>query len=88
MQTPRVSTLIRLKPELLDRAKLQARRSHLSLNAYVERELEQACGPVWPVFPQHISDEILRVNGTLKMPSPEKIAANPRLKHILAYDED
>lgn len=85
METVRESALIRLRPELMARAKRQAKAQHMSFNAFVEKTLERAVEPEWPVLPPDfkISEEILKMNGSVKMPSKETIEANPRLKHIL-----
>ncbi|MBR4775527.1 MAG: toxin-antitoxin system HicB family antitoxin [Bacteroidales bacterium] len=85
METARVSTIIRLRPELLDRAKRRAKQSHLSLNAFVERTLERTCEPEWPVFPPDfkVSDEILSFAiKDFKYPTREELEADPRLAHI------
>ena len=90
METVRESALIRLRPELMARAKRQAKTEHLSFNAFVEKTLERAIEPEWPTLPADykISDEILRMNGRVPMPSEERKQADSRLKHILACYED
>ena len=91
METVRESALIRLRPELMARAKRQAKAAHLSFNAYVEKTLERALEPEWPVLPPDykVSEEIL--NFAIldwKEPSKEELDADPRLAHILGYDQD
>ena len=85
MRTEKVSTIIRLRPELLDRAKRMAKRSNLSLNAYVEKTLERECRLEWPVLPPDfkVSDEILSFAiKDFKDPTKEELEADPRLAHI------
>lgn len=95
MRTEKVSTIIRLRPELLDRAKRMAKRSNLSLNAYVEKTLERECRLEWPILPPDfkVSDEILNmacISADWK-PTKEELEADPRLAHIweeCGYVED
>ena len=72
------------------RAKRQAKDSHMSFNAFVEKTLEKALELEWPVLPKDykISEEILRLNGSIPMPVKERTKADSRLKHILACYED
>lgn len=85
MEAVRESAIIRLRPDLMARAKRQAKAEHVSFNAFVERTLEHAVEPEWPVLPPDykISDEILRMNGSIRVPSKKQIESDPRLKHIM-----
>jgi len=89
METARVSTLIRLKPGLMERARKRARQEKLSFNAYVEQLLEKDSQLEWPVLPPDfkVSDEIasLQIKGW-EEPSKEELEADPRLAQILGYE--
>lgn len=84
METARESALIRLRPELMARAKRQAKAEHISFNAFVERTIAHAVEPEWPVRPKKISEEILSMRCLPAgwAPSKEELEADPRLAHI------
>ena len=85
METVRESALIRLRPELMARAKRQAKAQHISFNAFVEKTLERAVEPEWPVLPPDfkVSEEILSFKiENWKEPTKEELEADPRLAHI------
>lgn len=86
MDPARQSVLIRLRPELMARAKRQARMEHLSFNAFVEKTLEKAVELEWPVIPPDykVSEEIRSLTcipGNWR-PTQEQLDADPRLAHI------
>lgn len=86
METVRESALIRLRPELMARAKRQAKAQHISFNAFVEKTLERAVEPEWPVLPPDfkVSEEILSF-ATIPAgwhPSNEQLEADPRLAYL------
>lgn len=89
METARVSSLIRLQPGLMERAKRRAKQENLSFNAYIERLLEQDSRLEWPTLPADfkVSEEILgfQIDGW-KEPSKEELEADPKLAHILGYE--
>lgn len=89
METARVSSLIRLQPGLMERAKRRAKQENLSFNAYIERLLEQDTRLDWPTLPADfkVSEEILgfQIDGW-KEPSKEELEADPKLAHILGYE--
>lgn len=83
MGTARESALIRLRPELMARAKRQAKAEHISFNAFVERTIAYAVEPEWPVRPKKISEEILSFAiKDFKAPTKEELENDPRLAHI------
>ena len=86
METMRESALIRLRPELMARAKRQAKAAHLSFNAFVEKAMEGAVEPEWPVLPPDykISDEVRNLACIRPdwKPTEEELEADPRLAHI------
>lgn len=90
METARVSSLIRLQPELMEKAKRRAKQENLSFNAYIERLLEQDSRLEWPTLPADfkVSEEILgfQIDGW-KEPSKEELEADPKLAHILGYED-
>lgn len=90
METARVSSLIRLQPGLMERAKRRAKQENLSFNAYIERLLEQDSRLEWPTLPADfkVSEEILgfQIDGW-KEPSKEELEADPKLAHILGYED-
>lgn len=90
METARVSSLIRLQPGLMERAKRRAKQENLSFNAYIERLLEQDTRLEWPTLPADfkVSEEILgfQIDGW-KEPSKEELEADPKLAHILGYED-
>ena len=85
METARVSTIIRLRPDVMAQAKRRAKKEKLSFNAYVEKVLDRETRLEWPVLPPDykVSEEILQMSGCIPMPSREEIEADPRLAHIL-----
>lgn len=94
METARVSILIRLRPEVMQRARKQAKKEKKSFNAYVENLLDRETRLDWAILPEdyQIDEEILRLSksGIVHLPSQEEIDADPKLSHLLAYlnDED
>lgn len=86
METVRESAIIRLKSELMARAKRQAKANHLSFNAFVEKALEQTVTPEWPVLPPDykVSDEIrsFQCIGKDWRPSQEDLQSDIKLKRI------
>ena len=90
METARVSSLIRLQPGLMERAKRRAKQENLSFNAYIERLLEQDTRLEWPTLPADfkVSEEILgfQIDGW-KEPSKEELEADPKLAYILGYED-
>lgn len=90
METARVSSLIRLQPGLMEKAKRRAKQENLSFNAYIERLLEQDSRLEWPTLPADfkVSEEILgfQIDGW-KEPSKEELEADPKLAHILGYED-
>ena len=88
MRTEKVSTIIRLRPELLDRAKRMAKRSNLSFNAFVEKVLDCNCELEWPVLPPDfkVSDEILNL-ACFKLPKPTQEELDNDSKYAYLYEK-
>ncbi len=73
----------------MEKAKRRAKQENLSFNAYIERLLEQDSRLEWPTLPADfkVSEEILsfQIDGW-KEPSKEELEADPKLAHILGYE--
>lgn len=90
METTRVSSLIRIKPGLMERARKRAKQEKLSFNAYVERLLEQDSFLEWPSIPADfsVSKDILDLRiKDWKEPSKKELKTDPRLASILGYED-
>ena len=86
METKRVSTLIRLRQDVMMQAKRRARQRNMSLNAFIEQLLERSCRVEWPVLPSdfRVSEEIqdMKCIPAGWRPSKKELEADPRLAHI------
>ncbi len=87
MGTARISTIIRLRPDVMSLAKRRAKQDKLSLNAFIEQVLERECRVEWPVLPPDfkISQKILNMRCIPAgwRPSKEELESDPRLAHII-----
>ena len=82
--TIRVSTVIRLRPDLMDRVRRQAKKTGKSFNGYVEQVLDRETGLKFPKLPKDfkISDEILNMNGCCREPDAESLRKDPKLAYL------
>ena len=89
MQTERIQTAFRFTPELLTRIRHSARKVGLSVNRYVEQVLERSTELVFPKLPEdfEIPLDLLQSAGCIPAPSEEEMKNDPRLAHILCYDQ-
>jgi len=80
----RVQTVIRLRPELMTRLKYKAKQENLSLNAYVEKTLEEQTKPVLPKLPKdfEIDPVIASFSGMLREPTQEELDQDPKLAYL------
>jgi len=80
----RVQTVIRLRPEVLTRLKYKAKQENLSLNAYVEKTLEEKTNPVLPKLPKdfEIDPVIASFSGMLREPTQEELDQDPKLAYL------
>ena len=87
--TTRVQTAFRFTPELLSRIRCAARREELSVNSYVERVLSKSVGVEYPSLPTEyeIAEELIISQGCLQEPTLEELKNDPRLSHLLGYDQ-
>ena len=81
----RVQTAFRLPESLIWRVKRKASKEGISVNSFVERTLAMATELEWPVIPKDykFEDNLSETQCCLRMPSMEKIKADPRMAHIL-----
>jgi hypothetical protein len=82
METPRIQTVLRLKPELMERVRRRARKEKKSFNSYVEQLLERETMLHFPTLPENfsISEEILGLGQfRLEKPTEEELATDPKL---------
>lgn len=81
----RTQTVIRLKPELMERVKYRAKGRNLSVNAYVESVLEEATKAPIPKLPREFksSPAIERLSGIIPAPSREMLESDEKLAYIL-----
>ncbi len=88
MERERTTTVIRIRPDIMARAKRLAKFNNMSLNAYIENLLDRDTTPVFPKLPKDfkVSDEILSLNYNISSPTREEIESDPRLYHILGYE--
>ena len=88
-QTARVQTAFRLPHELIARVKYQARKENMSVNRYVESVLAKSVELEFPSRPSEneIPEELLISRGCLQAPAPEELKNDPRLAHLLGYDQ-
>ena len=83
----RVQTIIRIKPEIMERVKYRAKSRDMSVNAFVEGVLDEATRiPPIPKLPKdyEIDPLVKSLTGFLPMPPQEVIDSDPRLAYILS----
>lgn len=82
----RVQTVLRLRPEVMERVKYRAKGKNMSVNAFMEEVLEQfTMTPPIPKLPKDfkIDPVVKSLSGCIPMPSQEEIDSDPRLAYIL-----
>lgn len=85
MEQARVQTVLRLKPELMEKIKRKARKEKRSFNSYVEHLLEKEAGIKYPVLPADftVSEEIASMACIpWRAPEPEQLASDPKLAYL------
>ena len=82
----RVQTVIRLRPEVMERVKYRAKGYNMSVNAYVESILDEATRAPIPKLPKDfkISPEIERLSGIFPPTTKEMLESDDRLAYILS----
>ena len=88
MERERTSTVIRIRSDIMFRAKRRAKMNGQSLNAYIESLMDRDTTPVIPKLPKDfkVSDEILAMNCHVPMPTREEIESDPRLARIFRHE--
>jgi len=82
----RIQTVIRLRPEVMERVKYRAKGHNMSVNAYVESVLDTATKVPIPKLPKDfkISPVIERMSGVIPAPTKELLESDDRLAYILS----
>ena len=82
----RTQTVIRLRPELIERVKYRAKGRNMSVNAYVESVLEEATKAPIPKLPKDfkIHPVIEKLSGIIPAPTKEMLEQDDRLAYILS----
>ena len=82
----RVQTVIRLRPEVMERVKYRAKGKKMSVNAYMESVLDAATRAPIPKLPKDfkISPMIERWSGCIPAPTKEMLESDDRLAYILS----
>lgn len=80
----RTQIAVRLRPDILERVRYKARQEKLSVNAYIEKTLQDASLAKIPKLPEDfVADRVIEsFNGMIKAPSQKELDADPRLRHI------
>lgn len=80
----RIQTVIRLRPEIFARLKFKAKQENLSLNAYVEKTLDEKTKAVLPKLPKdfEIDPVIASFRGMLREPTQEELDQDPKLAYL------
>lgn len=85
METARIQTVLRLKPELMEKIKRKARKEKRSFNSYVELLLEKEAGIEYPVLPDDftVSEDIAAMGRFLcNAPDPQQLESDPKLAYL------
>ena len=82
----RTQTVIRLRPEVMERVKYRAKGHNMSVNAYVESILDEATRAPIPKLPTDfkISPVIEKLSGIIPAPTKEMLESDDRLAYILS----
>lgn len=82
----RVQTVIRLKPELMERVKYRAKSQGLSVNTFVENALIEATKVPIPKLPKNFKIDPLveSLSGIIPAPTKEMLESDDRLAYILS----
>lgn len=80
----REQTVIRFRKDILNRARYKAKQQNMSLNAFLEKTVEEAVRPSIPHLPSNfqIDPVIASFGGMLRQPTKEELEADPKLARI------
>ena len=83
--TTRVQTVIRLRPEVMERVKYRARSQSISVNAFIENALAEATKVPIPKLPKNfkISPLVESLSGIIPAPTKEMLESDDRLAYLL-----
>ena len=81
----RTQTIVRLRNDVLARAKYKSKQQGISFNAFVENLIVEATKPVIPKLPKDfkIDSEIEALSGMIPAPTKEQLEADDRLAYII-----
>ncbi|MBQ6199121.1 MAG: toxin-antitoxin system HicB family antitoxin [Bacteroidales bacterium] len=84
--TGRVQTVIRLRPDVMERVKYRAKSQNISVNAFVENALIEATKVPIPKLPKDFKIDPLveSLSGIIPAPSKEMLESDDRLAYILS----
>ena len=82
----RVQTVIRLRPDVMERVKYRAKSQNISVNAFVENALVEATKVPIPKRPKDMEiDPIVKsLSGIFPPTTPEMLESDDRLAYILS----
>lgn len=83
-KSKKVTTVIRVDPELLEKIKYSAKKEHLSVNSFVERVMEIATKPNIPHLPKNFILDTLDLipKVRLRKVTQEELDADPKLAYL------
>lgn len=81
----RQQMIIRLQPRIMEKVKYMAKKEKLSVNAYVEKVLDEATLAKIPKLPKdfQIDPVIASYSNVMREFTQEELDADPRLAHIM-----
>lgn len=82
----RVQTVIRLRPDVMERVKYRAKSQNISVNAFVENALVEATKVPIPKLPKDFKIDPLveSLSGIIPAPAKEMLESDDRLAYILS----
>ena len=82
----KAQTVIRMRPEVMERVKYRARSQGVSVNAFIENALVEATKVAIPKRPKdlEISPVVKALSGIIPAPTKEMLESDDRLAYILS----
>ncbi len=82
----RVQTVIRLRPDVMERVKYRAKSQGVSINAFMEDAIMEATKVSIPKRPKdlEISPVVKSLSGIIPAPTKEMLESDDRLAYILS----
>ena len=80
----RTQTVVRLRDDILAKARFKAKQNKMSLNAFFEKAIEVYSTPTIPSLPKDfkIDPAIERFSGLMPRPTEEQLQSDDRLSYI------